>query len=156
MSVERKLGGVVVHDNRGQSESYDQVVVAVHNHPQYTAAAFAAQKQLGEIQGRRHSWFCGAWTGYGFNEDGPAVRWPRRRRICQLTRMCQSHNIPRKTVLFRPLVVGRNKIGFRRAAKVFPFLRVRFRVAQRLGKQTGNFRTWPSTKTSSKRSAIRR
>ena len=39
-------------------------------HPQYNAAAFAAQKQLGEIQGRRHTWFCGAWTGYGFHEDG--------------------------------------------------------------------------------------
>jgi predicted NAD/FAD-binding protein len=39
-------------------------------HPQYDAAAFAAQKRLGEIQGRRHAWFCGAWTGYGFHEDG--------------------------------------------------------------------------------------
>jgi uncharacterized protein len=39
-------------------------------HPQYNAAAFAAQKQLDEIQGRRHTWFCGAWTGYGFHEDG--------------------------------------------------------------------------------------
>jgi uncharacterized protein len=39
-------------------------------HPQYSAAAFAAQKRLGEIQGRRHIWFCGAWTGYGFHEDG--------------------------------------------------------------------------------------
>src|SRR5580698_4583708 len=39
-------------------------------HPQYNAEAFAAQKQLGEIQGRRHTWFCGAWTGYGFHEDG--------------------------------------------------------------------------------------
>ena len=39
-------------------------------HPQYNAAAFAAQNQLDEIQGRRHTWFCGAWTGYGFHEDG--------------------------------------------------------------------------------------
>src|SRR5665213_2064074 len=39
-------------------------------HPQYNAAAFAAQKHLGDIQGKRHTWFCGAWTGYGFHEDG--------------------------------------------------------------------------------------
>jgi hypothetical protein len=39
-------------------------------HPQYNAAAFASQKRLGEIQGQRHIWFCGAWTGYGFHEDG--------------------------------------------------------------------------------------
>lgn len=39
-------------------------------HPQYNAAAFAAQKRLHEIQGRRRTWFCGAWTGYGFHEDG--------------------------------------------------------------------------------------
>lgn len=39
-------------------------------HPQYDAAAFAAQRRLEDIQGRRHTWFCGAWTGYGFHEDG--------------------------------------------------------------------------------------
>lgn len=39
-------------------------------HPQFNAAAFAAQKRLGDIQGRRRTWFCGAWTGYGFHEDG--------------------------------------------------------------------------------------
>jgi predicted NAD/FAD-binding protein len=39
-------------------------------HPQYNATAFAAQRRLPEIQGRRRTWFCGAWTGYGFHEDG--------------------------------------------------------------------------------------
>jgi uncharacterized protein len=39
-------------------------------HPQFNAQAFAAQQQLDQIQGRRRTWFCGAWTGYGFHEDG--------------------------------------------------------------------------------------
>ena len=42
----------------------------VCDHPQYDSAAFAAQKSLAAIQGRRRTWFCGAWTGYGFHEDG--------------------------------------------------------------------------------------
>jgi predicted NAD/FAD-binding protein len=42
----------------------------IADHVQYNAAAFAAQKRLGEIQGRHQTWFCGAWTGYGFHEDG--------------------------------------------------------------------------------------
>ncbi len=39
-------------------------------HPQYQSGATAAQKQLPAIQGSNHTWFCGAWTGYGFHEDG--------------------------------------------------------------------------------------
>jgi predicted NAD/FAD-binding protein len=42
----------------------------VKAHPQYDAGAFAAQKRIDEIQGQRRTWFCGAWTGYGFHEDG--------------------------------------------------------------------------------------
>jgi predicted NAD/FAD-binding protein len=41
-----------------------------YDHPQYDQAAIAAQKRLGEIQGRHGTWFCGAWAGYGFHEDG--------------------------------------------------------------------------------------
>ena len=39
-------------------------------HPQFDAAAIGAQKRLPALQGTRRTWFCGAWTGYGFHEDG--------------------------------------------------------------------------------------
>ena len=39
-------------------------------HPVFDAAAIAAQRRVPALQGRRHTWFCGAWTGYGFHEDG--------------------------------------------------------------------------------------
>ncbi len=39
-------------------------------HPVFDRAAVAAQQQLPAIQGRSHVWFCGAWTRYGFHEDG--------------------------------------------------------------------------------------
>ena len=41
-------------------------------HPVFDRAAIAAQRRLPELQGRRRSWFCGAWAGYGFHEDGLA------------------------------------------------------------------------------------
>jgi predicted NAD/FAD-binding protein len=39
-------------------------------HPVFDNAAIAAQARLAELQGRSRVWFCGAWTGYGFHEDG--------------------------------------------------------------------------------------
>jgi predicted NAD/FAD-binding protein len=39
-------------------------------HPIFDEAAIKAQHQLPMIQGINHTWFCGAWTGYGFHEDG--------------------------------------------------------------------------------------
>jgi uncharacterized protein len=39
-------------------------------HPVFDTAALAAQKRLAELQGVNHTYFCGAWTGYGFHEDG--------------------------------------------------------------------------------------
>lgn len=40
------------------------------DHPQFDAEALAAQQALSSIQGRGHVWLAGAWTGYGFHEDG--------------------------------------------------------------------------------------
>ena len=42
----------------------------VYDHPQFDAAAIQAQKKLSLIQGINRTWFCGAWCGFGFHEDG--------------------------------------------------------------------------------------
>ena len=39
-------------------------------HPVFDMAAIAAQKRLPALQGVARTWFCGAWTRYGFHEDG--------------------------------------------------------------------------------------
>ena len=39
-------------------------------HPLFDAGALTAQRQLWRLQGRRRTWFCGAWFGSGFHEDG--------------------------------------------------------------------------------------
>jgi predicted NAD/FAD-binding protein len=39
-------------------------------HPVFDLAALQAQRRVGELQGRQRTWFCGAWCGYGFHEDG--------------------------------------------------------------------------------------
>lgn len=41
-----------------------------YSHPVFDNAAVAAQARLPGIQGLNRTWFCGAWTGYGFHEDG--------------------------------------------------------------------------------------
>jgi uncharacterized protein len=41
-----------------------------YSHPVFDAAAIDAQRRLAGIQGRSHVWFAGAWTRYGFHEDG--------------------------------------------------------------------------------------
>ncbi len=39
-------------------------------HPVFDRAAIAAQQQVPSLQGRRNTYYCGAWMGYGFHEDG--------------------------------------------------------------------------------------
>ena len=36
----------------------------------FDVAAIAAQRELWSLQGRRNTWFCGAYFGAGFHEDG--------------------------------------------------------------------------------------
>jgi predicted NAD/FAD-binding protein len=59
-----------------------------YHHPVFNPASVAAQARKAEIQGRRRTWFAGAYWGWGFHEDGMrsavevagahAVHWPGR------------------------------------------------------------------------------
>ena len=41
-----------------------------YSHPIFDMSAIQAQKELPLIQGTSSIWYCGAWTGFGFHEDG--------------------------------------------------------------------------------------
>jgi predicted NAD/FAD-binding protein len=41
-----------------------------YSHPVFDSGAIAAQRRLPSIQGLRNTCFAGAWTGWGFHEDG--------------------------------------------------------------------------------------
>lgn len=62
---------VVVTLNPHTEPAPDSLIACFdYEHPVMNQAAIAAQARLPQIQGRRHAWFCGAWAGYGFHEDG--------------------------------------------------------------------------------------
>ncbi|MEI7531287.1 MAG: FAD-dependent oxidoreductase [Betaproteobacteria bacterium] len=41
-----------------------------YSHPLFNSLSVTQQQLLPKMQGQQHTWFCGAWTGYGFHEDG--------------------------------------------------------------------------------------
>lgn len=61
-------------------------------HPAFDAAAVRAQTQLTRLQGRRNTWFAGAWTGYGFHEDGLKSGLEVATAIGQLTTRATQHS----------------------------------------------------------------
>ena len=59
--------------NRGTSIADEHVIRRFdYAHPLYTFEALSAQARLPELNGRRRTWFCGAYHGFGFHEDGLA------------------------------------------------------------------------------------
>jgi predicted NAD/FAD-binding protein len=49
---------------RGEATAFE------YRHPRFDRAALDAQEALPTIQGVRRTWFAGAWSGFGFHEDG--------------------------------------------------------------------------------------
>lgn len=53
-------------------EPRDEMVIGRwrYAHPVFNERSLAAQKRLADIQGVEGIWYCGAWQGNGFHEDG--------------------------------------------------------------------------------------
>ena len=61
----------VVTLNRSEAVDPDKVLRRLrYHHPVYNAASVAAQQRKHTIQGHNHTWFAGAYWGWGFHEDG--------------------------------------------------------------------------------------
>ena len=62
---------VVVTLNPPEPPAADKVLARFeYDHPIMDQPAIDAQQALARIQGQNGLWFAGAWTGYGFHEDG--------------------------------------------------------------------------------------
>lgn len=49
----------------------DKVIQKIaYSHPVFELGSTQAQASLPKLQGIRNTWYAGAWTGYGFHEDG--------------------------------------------------------------------------------------
>jgi uncharacterized protein len=59
--------------NRGEEIDPDRVIETIeYSHPVFTEAGVTAQHRWAELNGVNRTWFCGAYWGYGFHEDGVA------------------------------------------------------------------------------------
>lgn len=62
---------VIVSLNPFSEPAADKVIAEFdYAHPVFDRAAVDAQTRVPRLQGQRNTWFCGAWLGYGFHEDG--------------------------------------------------------------------------------------
>jgi uncharacterized protein len=49
----------------------DRIIETItYEHPIFDLSSTQAQTDLVKIQGTKNTWYAGAWTGYGFHEDG--------------------------------------------------------------------------------------
>ena len=62
---------IIVSLNPASEPNMKLVHQEIHySHPVFDMNAIQAQKELPLIQGSSSIWYCGAWTGFGFHEDG--------------------------------------------------------------------------------------
>jgi predicted NAD/FAD-binding protein len=71
LPVELKDTQIIVSLNPSDEPDPKLIHQEIHySHPVFDMSAIQAQKELPLIQGAGSIWYCGAWTGFGFHEDG--------------------------------------------------------------------------------------
>ena len=68
--IESKEPFIVSLNQRSRIKPEKIFAIMDYQHPVYDHAMVNAQKRQAEIQGVRNTWFCGAYWGFGFHEDG--------------------------------------------------------------------------------------
>ncbi len=62
---------VVVSLNQNEYIDPNKILVSKkYHHPVYTRDTLVAQKQIQQLQGEQNTYYCGAYLGWGFHEDG--------------------------------------------------------------------------------------
>jgi predicted NAD/FAD-binding protein len=72
---------VMVSMNPVEAPRDDRVLASFdYHHPAFLEGSDEAKHRVASLQGRSRTWFCGAWTRYGFHEDGllSAIRVARQ------------------------------------------------------------------------------
>ena len=72
LSCETPLIATLNPDSQGPMaiDQKDIFAERTYDHPIYTHATLQAQQRRNSISGINHTWYCGAYWGWGFHEDG--------------------------------------------------------------------------------------
>jgi predicted NAD/FAD-binding protein len=70
MRLESHHRYLVTLNDDGRIRDADVIARIPYQHPVFNHAAIRAQQRIRERNGWNQTWFCGAWMGYGFHEDG--------------------------------------------------------------------------------------
>lgn len=71
-ALDEPLEYCVTLNRTGEVSEQSVIERIVYEHPHFTLDGVRRQAEIPRIQGVRRTWYCGAWQGWGFHEDGLA------------------------------------------------------------------------------------
>ena len=69
-SLDSKTDFLVTLNSNNHVNPQKVIKTITYHHPLFTVAGIKAQKQKRLISGKNNTFYCGAYWGYGFHEDG--------------------------------------------------------------------------------------